>query len=260
MNNDILSAPLLRERWQKQEELLKAAEQVLSHVYRLLQGQNYMVILCDSEGYILKAIGDPPFLNKAQKVYLSSGANWREDIKGTNAIGTSISEGTAVKVLGCEHYVQENHFLNCWAAPVYNSEGKIVGVLDISGESGRSDNRLLEIALMGAKIIEQNLLLQELQKKVVISQQGLQLAGKMLQEGVIVIDNQGIITEINQKGAQILGKRREEVIGNLISDVFGGAKSFSLNPKEEKFQINAGLGEKIGDKRFDTVYALNRAG
>ena len=65
---------------------------------------------------------------------------------------------------------------------------------------------------------------------------------------------------INQKGAQILGKRREEVIGNLISDVFGGAKSFSLNPKEEKFQINAGLGEKIGDKRFDTVYALNRAG
>ncbi|GAV24932.1 sigma-54-dependent Fis family transcriptional regulator [Carboxydothermus islandicus] len=260
INNDILPAPLLRERWQEQEELLKAAEQVLPHIYRLLQGQNYMVILCDSEGYILKAVGDPPFLNKAQKVYLSPGANWREDIKGTNAIGTSISEGTAVKVLGWEHYVQENHFLNCWAAPVYNPEGKIAGVLDISGENGSGNYRLLEIALMGAKIIEQNLLLQELQKKVTISQQGFLMLGKMLQEGVIVIDNQGIITEINQKGARILGKRREEVIGNLISDVFSKAKSFSFSPKEGKFQIDAGLREKIGANLFDTVKVPKLAG
>lgn len=247
-DTDILPAPLLRERCQAQESLVQAAEQVLPYIYRLLQGQNYMVILCDFEGYILKVVGDPPFLTRAQQVQLSPGANWREDVRGTNAIGTSISEGTAVKVLGWEHYVQENHFLSCWAAPVRNPQGKIVGVLDISGESGQRNSRFLEIALIGAKMIEQNLLLAELQKEAAISQRGLQLAGAMLRQGFIVIDNKGVIKEINQQGAQLLGKRREEIIGNTVGDVFDNTKSILFSHKRLDLQFEDNAGKEIDSR------------
>lgn len=229
-NNEILPPARLRERCQAQEDLIRAGKPVLPYLYRFLQGLNNIVLLCDHEGFILESLGDPPFMSKAQQVHLSPGANWREEVKGTNAIGTVLIEKIPLKVLGWEHYVQENHFLNCWAAPIRNSSGEVAGVLDISGEAGieNGEDRLVEVVLMGARLIEQNLHLAELQRNFQFARQGIELAGQMMKDGFIAIDNRGYITEINQTGARMLGRRRDDVLGRYAGDIFGN-RSWSMN-------------------------------
>ncbi|MDW7651617.1 MAG: sigma-54-dependent Fis family transcriptional regulator [Bacillota bacterium] len=233
-DGEILSRPLLQERNEAYGDLLQAGKNVLPFLVRYLKGKKYIVLLCDKEGYILKSFGNQTFMTKAQSVYLSPGANWREDVKGTNAIGTALAEQQPVKVLGWEHYVRENHILNCWAAPVRNARGEIIGVLDISGEASCEAERLVEIVLMGARMIEQNLQVIELENNFQFCRAGIRMASEMLREGFVTINSRGEIVEINEAGVQLLGNRREDVIGRSAEEVFHAKKStlVQANPRE----------------------------
>ncbi len=242
VNNEILPASSLRERCQAQEDLITAAKFVLPHIYTLLQNKNFIVLLCDNEGYILDALGDPPFMSKAQQVHLSPGASWREETRGTNAIGTALAENIPLKVLGWEHFVKENHFLTCWAAPIHNSAGQTIGVLDISGSTSHLSERLLEVAIIGAKMLEQNMALLKLQRDLCFYRQGVHLAGEMLQQGFIAIDNQGTITEINQNTADLLGQNKDDIIGHAAAEVFRSTKGWMLTNES----LNLKLGEQTG--------------
>lgn len=170
IDNDLLSLNKLHERREAQEPLLRAAKHVLPHLLQIFRDLHYMILLCDRDGFILEAVGDPSFMTRAQKVSLAPGACWREDVKGTNAIGTALAEKLPLKILGSGHFVAENHFLNCWAAPIYDSNGDVIGVLDISGGSANRNQPMLELALMGAQMIEQNLRLFQLQKGYLLEQ------------------------------------------------------------------------------------------
>lgn len=256
INNEILPVPQLREKRQAHVALIDAGKNILPFLVRYLKGRNYIVLLCDREGYILDALGDPPFMNKAQRVHLSPGANWGEEIKGTNAIGTVLKEQAPVKVLGWEHFVRENQFLNCWAAPIKNSNGESVGVLDISGEAGSKEDRLVEILLMGARMIEQNLQVIELQENFSFCREGIKLAGELLREGFVTINSRGEIVEINQAGVKLLGYSRQEVIGRQASDVFqmttsilvkGQGQQVALVEKPE-FSVSSRFSQVLDDK------------
>lgn len=240
-DNEILSASFLRDRNDEYDSLLQAGKNVLPFLVRYLKGKKYIVLLCDQEGYILKALGDVSFMGKAQSVHLSPGANWREDVKGTNAIGTVIAENQPISVLGWEHYVKENHFLNCWAAPIKNTRGEMVGVLDISGEAAGADERLEEIVIMGARMIEQNLQVIDLQNNFQFCREGIKVAGEMLTDGFVTINSRGEILEINNAGVQLLGHRREDVIGRSVEEVFHTKKSVLIKNNNAQLEVeNAG--------------------
>ena len=99
-HQDILSTPRLSERREAQDTLIRASEPVLSYIFSLLGNTNYTVLLGDNDGYIIEAVGDAPFMSKAQKVNLSPGASWSEEIRGTNAIGTALRDNAPMSVFG----------------------------------------------------------------------------------------------------------------------------------------------------------------
>lgn len=243
--NMILSASHLRELRDSQENLIRAAESVLPYLFQLLQSANYTVLLGDKKGFILEALGDGPFLTKAQKVHLSPGVNWGEEVKGTNAIGTALTENCPVTVSGWEHFVRENHFMSCWAAPIHGIQGDTVGVLDISGEAGNRQDRILDIAILGAKMIEQNLRTYEIERQLKFFQQGAKLAIDLLREGFIAIDRLGIITNINPSGAALLGRKREEIIGRPVTEVFSTPKGWMFNHQELDLRLKDRNGQEI---------------
>lgn len=246
--NMILSAPHLRELRDSQEDLIRAAEPVLSYIFQLLVSSNYNVLLVDKKGFILEAKGDGPFVNKAEALHLSPGVNWREDVKGTNAIGTALTENIPIAISGWEHYVKENHILTCCAAPITGIQGDSVGVIDISGEIGNSKEHILEIAMLGTKMIEQNLRSLDIQRQLSFYQQGAKLAIELLQEGFISIDHTGLITNINPIGASLLGRKREDVIGKLVREVFSAPKGWVLNQKGLDLQLKTPSGNEIISK------------
>ena len=237
INQDILSLPRLSERREAQESLIRAGEPVLPYIFSLLGNTNYTVLLGDNDGYILEATGDAPFMSKAQKVNLSQGASWREEVRGTNAIGTALRDNAPISVFGWEHFVQDNQFLACWAAPIQNSEGTPIGVLDISGEASPDRQKILNIATMGAGMIEKNLRLFELESQLKFYQEGFNLASSLISQGFIAIDQHGIITNINPLGAALLGRKKESIIGQLAGEIFGSPKAWMLSSQSLDLQI-----------------------
>lgn len=242
---DILSKPRLSERRAAQDSLIRASEPVLPYIFSLLGNTNYTVLLGDNEGYIIEAVGDAPFMSKAQKVNLSPGASWNEQIRGTNAIGTALRDNSPMSVFGWEHYVRDNHFLACWAAPIQNSQGAPLGVLDISGEANPDRQKILTIAMMGASMIEKNLRLFELENQLKFYQEGSKLASSLLQQGFLTIDQNGIITNINAYGAGLLGRRPEDIIGQLAGEVFSTPKGWMLNGNSLNLNLKDRTGKEI---------------
>ena len=243
--NMILTDSHLRELRDSQEDIIRAAESVLPYIFKLLQSANYTVLLGDKKGFILEALGDGPFLSKAQRIHLSPGVNWREDVKGTNAIGTALSENSPITVNGWEHFVRENHFMTCFAAPIHGLQGETVGVIDISGETGNRQERVLDIAIMGAKMIEQNLRSLDIERQLKFYQQGAKSAIDLLKEGFISIDRHGIITNINPSGASLLGRKREDIIGRPVAEVFSTPKGWMLNNQELDLHLRNQAGNEI---------------
>lgn len=244
-NQDILSSPLLSQRRDAQESLIRAGEPVLPYIFSLLGSTNYTIVLGDNDGYIIEAIGDAPFMSKAQKVNLSAGADWREEIRGTNAIGTALRDNAPISVFGSEHFIQDNHFLACWAAPIQNSQGAPIGVLDISGEASPDRQKILTIAMMGASMIEKNLRLFELESQLKFYQEGFELASSLLRQGFIAIDRNGIITNINPLGAALLGRSTENIIGRLAGDIFSSPKGWMLSGQSLDLRIKDSAGKAI---------------
>jgi len=244
-NQDILSTPLFNQRRDAQEPLIRASAAVLPYIYNLLGNTDYTVLLGDKDGFIIEAMGDSPFMSKAQLVDLSPGAGWSEEIRGTNAIGTVLRNNAPLTVFGWEHFVQQNHFLACWAAPIQDSQGFPIGVLDISGEASIPSQKILTIAIMGASMIEKNLQLYELESQLKFYQEGFTLASSLLQQGFLAINRDGIITGINPLGAALLGRSQENIIGQLAGDIFNSPKGWKLNSHSLDLHLKESSGEEI---------------
>jgi transcriptional regulator of acetoin/glycerol metabolism len=156
---DKLEQPRIRERQEKYQILLEVAIPIMEDLYLSIKGSGFSVILTDNEGYILKVIGDPHFLQHSNKVHLSEGVNWHEKVKGTNAIALALHEQRPITIFAQEHFHQENHFLTCSAAPIFDNFFNLIGILDISGNFQAAHPHNLGLALAAAKAIQSKLIM-----------------------------------------------------------------------------------------------------
>ncbi|THT99247.1 sigma-54-dependent Fis family transcriptional regulator [Lampropedia puyangensis] len=185
-------------------QLLAHAKPVMDFIYQQIRGSHSMVVLADAHSTLLHTQGDRGFLNKAQRVALSQGACWKEDSRGTNAIGTALFERIPVRVRGGEHFLEQNAFLHCAAAPVFTAQGDIAGVIDISGEPMVSQSHTLGMASMAARMIENSWLKaaypQYPRVHVHPRPEGLGTAA----EGILIMTHDGVLVGANHAAMQML--------------------------------------------------------
>ncbi|MDF2569877.1 MAG: transcriptional activator of acetoin/glycerol metabolism [Sporomusa sp.] len=179
-SDDILQPNRLRELLDINEQLTLAAKPVLQHIFTFLQRNHYQIMLSNEEGYILVTLGNPPFISKTEKIFLTPGVNWQERLKGTNGIGTVLIEQRPLSIPGWSHYSLPVNFLDCWASPIRSSTGQLVGVLNISGEVGTNHKHLMEITTLGASMIEQNLHILQIKSKFNHFKNDLDILGNVL--------------------------------------------------------------------------------
>ncbi|HWR44275.1 sigma-54-dependent Fis family transcriptional regulator [Sporomusa sp.] len=189
--DDILQSSMLKELLDRYEQLIRIAKPILQHLFSLLRTSNYQIMLSNNQGYILETFGDPSFVNKTEKFFLTPGVNWRENLKGTNGIGTVLIEQTPLAIPGWTHYSQPVSFLDCWASPISSSDGNLIGVLNISGEAGAKHKHLMEITTIGATMIEQSLQIAEMKARFNLSKGDLDALGKLLLHGSVHVDKGG---------------------------------------------------------------------
>lgn len=94
----------------------------------------HIMVVADAEGRVLWREGSPPVLRKADSLGFLLGADWREDVVGTNGVGTPAVVRRPVQVFAAEHFVRSHASWTCTGAPITDPrDGRLIGVVDVSG-------------------------------------------------------------------------------------------------------------------------------
>ncbi len=129
----IVSQTRLREHRQQAEDLVHIARSGLERLYRQVAEQNYVLLLSDREGVTVEFLGDPSFNNNLRKAGLYLGSEWSEArAGGTCAVGACLATGEALTIHQTDHFDITHTPLSCTAAPIYDTQGALAAVLDIS--------------------------------------------------------------------------------------------------------------------------------
>ncbi|MFF5984173.1 GAF domain-containing protein [Streptomyces olindensis] len=95
---------------------------------------HHIMVVADEEGRVLWREGSPPVLRKADGLGFELGADWREDVVGTNGLGTPAVVRRPVQVFASEHFVRSQAGWTCAGAPLTDPrDGRLLGVVDVSG-------------------------------------------------------------------------------------------------------------------------------
>lgn len=210
----------LNELRERNSRLLTQAQPEMESLYSHIAGTQSMVILSDADGTIIHALGDEAFMSKAQRVALQPGVSWREDVSGTNAIGTALIEKNPIFVMGGEHYLQENAFLNCSASPILDPHGSVIGVLDLSGDHRQPQEHTMALVRMSALMIENRLFNANFATDVTIRFHTRPEFIGTLWEGIAVFSPDGKLLAINRTGAFQLGLDEQKVAGIEFDNLF----------------------------------------
>lgn len=109
------------------------SDSAIGRVRQAARSGDCCVLLSDTQGVVVQSYADTCAAQELAKKGLSSGYVWREDLVGTNGIGTCLAACQAVTVDGPSHYFEALKSYSCTAAPILGPEGEIIGVLDVSG-------------------------------------------------------------------------------------------------------------------------------
>ena len=203
--DNILSGQVLQTRIEQRRDLIALAKPTMNYLHGLMSGSGGVIVLSDHQGVIVHSVGDAEFISKADRVLLKTGASWLEKHRGTNAIGTALVDRVAVSVNGSEHFLENNGFLSCTAAPIFEPDGKISGVLNISTDKSTYHPHTLGLVKATVHSLEKQLFsANEFQYALVLkvhnSPEGLGSIG----EGMIGIDESGTVLGVDRVALSLL--------------------------------------------------------
>jgi len=184
----------------RNHDLLAHSRPVMEYLFEQVRHSHSMVILADNRGMLINTQGDVDFLSKAERVALASGASWHEQHRGTNAIGTALAEAESVEIHGGEHFLERNGFLTCAAAPIMSADGKLVGIIDISGDQRSQHPHTLGLVSMAARMIENRLVISACRHHIRLHLHAHPEGIGTVAEGIIALSDDGWIVGANRNG------------------------------------------------------------
>jgi hypothetical protein len=114
-----------------------------------------IMVVTDAEGRVLWREGCAPIRRMADRHGFDKGADWTEDVVGTNAIGTALVARRPVLVHSAEHFVRTHHQWTCAAAPLHDPrDGRLLGTVDVSGPAHSFHPTTLSLVSAVARLAE----------------------------------------------------------------------------------------------------------
>ncbi len=203
--------------------LYRHALPVMEVLHQQIRNTHSMVILTDQRGLIVHSLGDADFLEKAERVALKPGVLWSEDSKGTNAIGTALTERRATLVHGSEHFLAVNRFLTCSCSPIRDPRGEVIGTLDVSGPEESYHAHTMALVRMSTQMIENHLFVDRFGEALRIHFHSRQELMGTLLEGIAAFDEGGRFLAANPSGLTQLGIGPESAAAHSLESLFGVA-------------------------------------
>lgn len=227
----IVSETCLREHRQQAEDLVHIARSGLERLYRQVAEQNYVLLLSDRQGVTVEFLGDPSFNNNLRKAGLYLGSEWSEPRAGTCAVGACIATGEALTIHQTDHFDVTHTPLSCTAAPIYDTQGALTAVLDISLLSSpilkTSQNMARHLVSSTVRRIELANLMASSRHDLVLRFAGAPEFLDVDPEAALAVDGSGRITGMTHGAARLLAASRgldwrmpERLLGQRVEAFF----------------------------------------
>ncbi|MER6308299.1 GAF domain-containing protein [Streptomyces sp. NPDC001739] len=142
--------------YRRQKSQLAAVLPVLNEgLLAAADAAQQIMVVTDAEGRVLWREGSAPVRRMADRLGFDKGADWTEQVVGTNAIGTALVARRPVLVHSAEHFVRSHHQWTCAAAPLHDPrDGRLLGTVDVSGPAQSFHPTTLSLVSAVARLAE----------------------------------------------------------------------------------------------------------
>ncbi len=134
-------------------DLLKAAKPYLEHLSLNFFNKPHLVVLTDSEGWVLFQLGSANLLERMDN--LKSGINWSIDSLGDNGVGLVLNDSSPALVYGIMLDQEPGVSLGI---PIKGEDGSMVGVLGVIVQMKDARSANLSFALTSVGFVEKALI------------------------------------------------------------------------------------------------------
>ncbi len=195
----------------------------MEELYQFVAGAGFAVNIADRDGYILHDIGDKPILDELAAGNCCPGYRWTEQDVGTGVLSLALEREIPVQINADEHFCKRGYGHTCSASPVFDPESRLIGVIAMSGNADQVHPHTLGMVITAARAIENQLRIQETSQELRLRNNYMRAIIDSIDSGVMAIDENGLINQINNQGKRILrwqdnpeGKPLVEIIGSQI--------------------------------------------
>ncbi|SFH10042.1 PAS domain S-box-containing protein [Desulfotomaculum arcticum] len=220
----MLDKPQLDELLERKKYLIDVARPFMTNLYSFVANSNFVVLLCDEHGYIMETVGDSNDIKNAPELNFCRGALWTEEEIGNNGAGTSLVLKRPFQVSGPEHYCRKHHPWTCSGAPIFDDDNRIIGILEMSGPVEETHLHTLGMVVAAVEAIRQQMRNQKKNRELTLLNNHLNNIFLTVSDGVIVVDLQGVIRQINPVAEKILNKTPRDIEGRSITNIFERCK------------------------------------
>lgn len=205
----------------KKRKLIMTAMLYIEHIIKFTRGSNFFVLLTDSEGCILNALGDEKILTEAFGLKMIPGAYMNEENIGTNAMAYVIKNVKPVQLSGKDHYVTSYNRWTCSAAPIRDRDGRLIGVIDLTGYIKDVHPHTLGIVVAVSKAIEEMLKANDINETNTANYNHLRSILNSVGRGIVTTDINGKVNYFNDAAAEIFGTNKKLNSANMSTLIEG---------------------------------------
>ncbi len=205
MGKMVLTVDQLEVVIKERSELIEVARPFMSSLYEFVAGSDFIVTISDEYGRILEVTGDESALRRGAEVNVLPGSSRAENDVGTNGIGTALATETPVQISGEEHYCKQFHTWTCSAAPIRDSNGKIIGALQMSGPSSKTHLHTLGMVVAAIEAIEAQMKINRKVRELTVLNNNLTKMFQITSDGIVLVNTEGIILKTNSAASRMLG-------------------------------------------------------
>ncbi|CAG4923850.1 sigma-54-dependent Fis family transcriptional regulator [Paraburkholderia gardini] len=235
----ILTQQELAARREAASDLIACSKLEMTTLYQQLADPELAVVLVDAEGVIVHQVSSVPFGETVAADGLRVGALWSEREAGTNGMGTCLAERECIAVYQHEHFYPRYTSLTCSAAPIFDDQGAVAGVLDVTSRSKLLQQHSLVLVGMSRQMIENRLIDARYRRAHMIHFHsrpefvGTLHAGKLAvsDEGVVLAASRSALFQLDFRShAELVGKRIEEAFNSSLEDMLARSIRGSFHP------------------------------
>jgi AraC-like DNA-binding protein len=228
---------------------LVQAQEEIDRLYAIVRPQSYVVLLCNSDGVAIHHRGDESKEHEFKQWGIWLGGVWSERVEGTNGIGTCITDRRPVLVHCAEHFRSRHTRLSCAGAPIFDPQGGLLAVLDVSKLHQQSDDQsfplLLQTVIVSARAIEERIFREHFQHCWILAAAP---SDDLESSLLLAIDDQQSIIGADQAARKFLALSDKSLADGIpLSSAFAYDRSVFRRTAERDIPIR--LTSALGDGR-----------